>query len=149
MSRRATAWGGLALALLAAGAAPGTDPRFTAQNELLFRRLEAVHHLDEAQLRAVRAIFARSGFVGQGNPAIARHPLDEEQCDARLRDAGVAIARPDFERICGAPYMAPLYDPARQTPEDAPACIDQLEFPDIPCAFPVVWVKAREAAPLC
>jgi formylglycine-generating enzyme required for sulfatase activity len=45
--------------------------------------------------------------------------------------------------------MAPLYDPARQTREDAPACIDQLEFPDVPCALPVVWVKAREAAELC
>ena len=149
MSPRATAWGGLALALLAAGAAPAADPRFTANNELLFRRLEAVHHLDEAQLRAVRALFARSGFLGQGNPALSRHPIDEEHCETRLRDAGVATASPGFERICGAPYMAPLYDPARGTPEDAPACIDQFEFPDIPCAFPVVWVKAREAALLC
>ena len=45
--------------------------------------------------------------------------------------------------------MAPLYDPSRETPEEARACIDQFEFPDIPCAFPVVWVRAREAAQLC
>ena len=45
--------------------------------------------------------------------------------------------------------MAPLYDPSRQRPEDAKACIDQFEFPDIPCAYPVVWVKAREAAEIC
>ena len=29
------------------------------------------------------------------------------------------------------------------------ACIDQFEFPDMPCEYPVVWVKAREAAELC
>jgi formylglycine-generating enzyme required for sulfatase activity len=45
--------------------------------------------------------------------------------------------------------MAPLYDPSTQKPEDATACIDQYEFPDITCAYPVVWVKAREAELLC
>ena len=45
--------------------------------------------------------------------------------------------------------MAPLYDPSKERPEDAPVCIDQFEFPDIPCAYPVVWVKAREAAEIC
>jgi formylglycine-generating enzyme required for sulfatase activity len=45
--------------------------------------------------------------------------------------------------------MAPLYDPRHERPEDARACIDQFEFPDIPCAYPVVWVKAREAAEIC
>jgi hypothetical protein len=29
------------------------------------------------------------------------------------------------------------------------ACIDQFEFPDIPCEYPVVWVKAAEAAQIC
>jgi len=56
---------------------------------------------------------------------------------------------PDFERICGAKFMAPLYDPRSRRPEDAKACIDQFEFPDLPCEYPVVWVKAREAAQIC
>ena len=55
----------------------------------------------------------------------------------------------DFEKICGAKYMAPLYNPATEKAEDARACIDQFEFPDIPCAYPVVWVRAREAALIC
>lgn len=45
--------------------------------------------------------------------------------------------------------MAPLYDPASEEPEDACACIDQFEFPDIPCEYPVVWVRASEAAEIC
>jgi len=45
--------------------------------------------------------------------------------------------------------MAPLYNPATEKASDAKACIDQFEFPDIPCAYPVVWVRAREAALTC
>ena len=43
-------------------------------------------------------------------------------------------------RICRAPYMAPL---------DGQTCIDRLEFPGFPCAYPVVWVRASEAAAIC
>lgn len=42
--------------------------------------------------------------------------------------------------------MAPLYDPATERPEDAKACIDRFGLPNIPCTYPVVWVRAREAA---
>ena len=45
--------------------------------------------------------------------------------------------------------MAPLYNPATEKAEDAGTCIDQFEFPDIPCLYPVVWVRAREAALIC
>ena len=45
--------------------------------------------------------------------------------------------------------MAPLYDPRGERAEDARACIDQYEFPGIPCEYPVVWIRAREAAQVC
>ena len=119
------------------------------QNEILFRQLQSVHKLTDAQMGALRNIFAKSGYLGQGNPAVARHPVTPEQCQAKLKQSSVSYDNPQFEKICGAKYMAPLYDPATQKPEDAKACIDQFEFPDIPCAYPVVWVKAREAAEIC
>jgi formylglycine-generating enzyme required for sulfatase activity len=91
----------------------------------------------------------RSGFIGQGNPAISVHPQTPEQCRA-ARAAAPPRAEPfDAERICGARHMAPLYDPATQRPEQARACIDRYEFPNIPCEYPVVWVRAREAAQVC
>jgi formylglycine-generating enzyme required for sulfatase activity len=34
-------------------------------------------------------------------------------------------------------------------PKTPKVCIDQFEFPDIPTEYPVVWVKAREAAEVC
>ncbi len=138
----------LLLALLIALPAAG-QTAFQQQNEVLFRQLQQVHDLSRAQMQRIREIFARSGFIGQGNPAVARHPMTPEQCRARAPGGGAGYADRQFERICGAKYMAPLYDPRSQRPEDATACIDQFEFPNIPCTYPVTWVRASEAAQIC
>ena len=45
------------------------------QNGALFEQLQRVHGLSDGQMGAIRAIFSRSGYIGQGNPAIARHPV--------------------------------------------------------------------------
>ncbi len=117
------------------------------RNDVLLRQIKQVHRLSAAQISRISKIFAKSGFIGQGNPAITRHAMTEAQCKKRLGGGGSSNGR--FERICGARYMAPLYDPATQRAEDARACIDQYEFPNIPCTYPVVWVKASEAAAIC
>jgi formylglycine-generating enzyme required for sulfatase activity len=75
--------------------------------------------------------------------------VTREQCLARLEQKSINYSNPEFEKICGSKYLAPLYDPATQRPEDAKVCIDQFEFPNIPCTYPVVWVRAREAAEIC
>ena len=136
-------------ALVAVVLAAAAAPTVSEQNAVLLRELQRVHALSEAQMEAIRAIFARSGVIGQGNPAIAQHPLTPEQCRAGLAQRAIRLDNPEFERICGGRFMAPLYDPRSQRPDDARACIDQFEFPDIPCEYPVVWVKAREAAQIC
>ncbi len=122
---------------------------FAEQNELLFRQLQQEHHLSDAQMRNIREIFARSGFIGQGNPAITRHPETEAQCEMKLNKLGISYVNSHFEQVCGANYMAPLYNPKTSSADQAKACIDQFEFPNIPCVYPVVWVKAREAAEIC
>ena len=119
------------------------------QNELLFQQLQQVHALSDAKMRDIRAIFARSNILGQGNPAVTHHPVTPQQCVALLEKQQVQYGNAQFEKICGGKYMAPLFDPKVTTAEDAKACIDQFEFPNIPCAYPVVWVKAREAAQIC
>lgn len=117
-------------------------------NAALFRQLQSVHGLSASEMAAVQKIFAGSRAIGQGNPAITRHPMTPEQCVARIG----GISRYDDarnRRICGDRYMAPLYDPRTERASDATACIDMFEFPNIPCTYPVVWVKAREAAQIC
>jgi formylglycine-generating enzyme required for sulfatase activity len=144
-TRRVFAW--VVLGLLGVLLAQSPTPR--EQNEVLFQQLQRVHGLSDTQMSAIRNIFAKSGYMGQGNPAITRHPVTPEEAQAKLNRMGIDYANPKFEKICGAKYMAPLYHPATQRPEDARFCIDQFEFPDIPTVYPVVWVKAREAAEVC
>ncbi|MCB2149012.1 MAG: hypothetical protein KQI81_21200 [Deltaproteobacteria bacterium] len=137
-------------ALVGLGWTAGVDAQSPkASNDALLARLQQVHGLTEAQMDGVRKVFAESPYIGQGNPAVSRHPVTGQACTDKLRQISIDYENQEFERICGAPYMAPLYDPAHETAADAGACIDQFEFPDIPCEYPVVWVRAREAAQIC
>jgi hypothetical protein len=119
------------------------------QNEALFAQIQSVHGLTDEQMQTIRAIFAKSGYIGQGNPAITEHPATPLVCKEKLSRLKAYYENSEFERICGANYMAPLYNPDREKAENAKVCIDQFEFPDIPCAYPVIWVRAREAAEIC
>ena len=140
---------GLAAALAAFAPAAKAESELQRRNNVLFRQLAAVHGLSPEEIARIEAIFARSGYIGQGNPAITEHPMTPEQCQVGAPAGGAGYANPESERICKAKYMSPLYDPRVEKPENAKACIDQFEFPDVPCAYPVVWVRAVEAAEIC
>ncbi len=45
---------------------------------LLLERVQQVHRLSDAQMHAMRAVFRQSEYIGQGNPAITRHPMSQE-----------------------------------------------------------------------
>jgi hypothetical protein len=124
------------------------EPRTLAeQRRRLFARMRSELALSDAQMAKVEAIFAASWVLGQGNPAITQHPMSRSECRSIQSDAGVVPARVP---ACGAPSMVPIFDPTQgQLAADAPVCIDQFEFPNIPCEYPVVHVTAREAALLC
>jgi formylglycine-generating enzyme required for sulfatase activity len=128
---------------------PASAQASKVDSERLFEELQAAHGLSNDQMESIRRIFHGSGYIGQGNPAITRHPMTPQDCREKLSHLAVQYENGQFEKICGAKYMAPLYDPKTQKAEAAPACIDQFEFPDIPCVYPVVWVRAREAAEIC
>ena len=142
-------WIVAALAFLCSDSAIAADTALAQQNERLFQQLQEIHQLSDGQMQQIRAIFARSGYIGQGNPAISEHAATPQQCEAKIAQQKVGYGNQEFEKICHAKYMAPLYDPKTQLAQDAKACIDQFEFPDIPCSYPVVWVRAREAAEIC
>lgn len=53
-------------------------------------------------------------------------------------------------RDAALPTWCPSTTPAPGRPADgARVCIDQYEFPDVPCEYPVVHATAREAVLLC
>jgi len=52
--------------------------------------------------------------------------------------------------MCGARNMVPIFNRSSgETEAQAKVCIDQYEYPNIPCEYPVVHVSAREAVQLC
>jgi hypothetical protein len=138
-----------ALSIACIAAIARGDSRVAKQNEQMLQQLRQEQGLSDAQIIDIRGILQRSGFATQGNPAITEHPVSPEQCHAELQRKSIDYANPKFEAICHAKYMAPLYNPKTQVAEDAKVCIDQFEFPDIPCAYPLVWTKAKEAAQIC
>ena len=138
--------------LSASGVAHAGSPSATSlaeHNELLFNTMQTTHNLTDHQISAVRELFAKSRYISQGNPAVTRHPATTRECQEKLKKLNVHYENPAFAKTCGDRYMAPLYNPSVEKPEDAAVCIDQFEFPNIPCAYPVVWVRASEAAQLC
>ncbi len=146
--RRSARRGGLLSFLFITVAAAGMSP-FEKQRQELLRDIRTVHGLDESQMEKLAALFAASPFLGQGNPAATVHPMTPEECRSKREKEIDLSEAARFESHCGAKFMMPLYHPSRETPEEGNACIDQFEFPNIPCAYPVVWVRAREAALLC
>jgi hypothetical protein len=136
---------GVGVAAVALGQASPREAEIAA----IVARVTEVHGLSADQSAALSAVFAGSSQMGTGNPALTKHPMTREACQAKLAEQGVTWRNEVNEAICGGPYMAPLYDPATQKPADATACIDVLEFPNVPCEYPVVWVRAAEAERAC
>jgi formylglycine-generating enzyme required for sulfatase activity len=146
----------LAAAVVAlAATAPGAAQTLAERNEIMFRQMQEIRGVSSAEIQRIRQIFANSsnGWIGQGNPAVTQHPMTPEQAAARLggtvEQVRESYRNRQFERICGERYMVPLYDPATQSPSDATVCADMFEWPNIPMVYPVVWVRASEAAQLC
>ncbi len=114
----------------------------------LIEKIAKAHKLDEMKKKSVEAILRSSPSMGQGNLKSTVHPVSREQCLENSQQKNIKFSNPEFENICGAPYMAPIYK-SGANPKEATTCIDQFEFPDIPCEYPVVWTSARNAALTC
>jgi len=143
----------------ASAAAFAPDPEWTAEDDALQDRLEdqraALWHklvkfrgVTPEQVERMRAIVEGERWFGQGNPGPTQHPMTRAECRA-LRARAPRLFPEDRAR-CGARHMVPIYDPGRgQTADDATVCIDQFEFPNLPCEYPTTWVRAQIAHQLC
>ena len=87
----------------------------------------------------------RNAIAGPGN---SWHPASRAACDAKILRTGVVAQNPAFESKCGAKWMAPV--PSRnRDPISAKVCIDQFEFPNLPCEYPVAWTSVSQANRIC
>lgn len=116
------------------------------QREQLLRKLRERLGASEEQLVKVKEIFDKGYRLGQGNPKVTEHPMTRKACREIRASAEVIPA----SEVCGAKHMVALFNPAKgETEKDAKVCIDQFEFPNIPCEYPVTWAQARQAQMLC
>jgi formylglycine-generating enzyme required for sulfatase activity len=117
------------------------------QRAALLRRMTVMLRLSDEQLAALRAIFDKAPYAGQGNPELEQYALTRRQCRERRDEAGVVEQE---DPRCGAPFMSAVWDPgAGETAAQAKLCVDRYEFPGVPCDYPVTWATAREAALMC
>jgi hypothetical protein len=125
-----------------------TIPRtLREQRQRLYRVMASHLDLTGPQLDAVKRVVEGSPYIGQGNPAITQYGMKRSECQARREAAGIKV---EPHPPCDRKNMVPVYDPELgETAADAKICIDQFEFPNIPCEYPVVYASAREAALMC
>lgn len=77
------------------------------------------------------------------------HPVSRAACVKKVLDTGLIKPNEANEKICGARWMAPIPEGKGSGPETAKVCVDQFEFPNIPCEYPVVWASASIANKVC
>ena len=121
-------------------------------------KVAAEHGLSGAQADRLRAVLTRGPLtrnIGTEDPRAlvgpnnSFHPASREQCARKVLATGAIRPNASFERKCGAKWMAPVPDYPGQPLEQARVCIDQFEFPDIPCEFPVAWTTGPTARQIC
>ena len=121
-------------------------PELREQREHLYHALAERLNVDPKTVDVIAGILEQSTVAGTGNPDCSVHPMTPEQCLARR--ATVKLP-PDDALLCDATNMVAVFDPKTQDVNRARLCIDQFEFPNIPCEYPLVWVRASEASQIC
>ncbi|MCE8469421.1 hypothetical protein LZ189_10285, partial [Rhodovulum sulfidophilum] len=82
-------------------ASPAMSQTLSQANAQMLREMQSARGVSTAAIARIEAIFARSTVIGQGNPAITRHAMTREACNARVGGNALAhYADKRFERIC-------------------------------------------------
>lgn len=107
------------------------------QQKYLIDLLSAYESLSEEAKAKLTALVTASEWMSFGNPKIAQPVMTQGECLAKWELSSPAPADPS----CGHPHMVRV--------PGAKICIDQYEFPNVPCEYPLVWTRSSEAAELC
>lgn len=133
---------------------------FAKESIELVEKISKAHKLTPEQTEKVKTILMTGGdnlmsrnvFTEDPNefagPANAMHPATRAECIKKVIDTGLLVQNPEFEKICGAPWMSPLPGPDGDITK-AKSCIDQFEYPNIPCEYPLIWSTIVDAQNIC
>jgi sulfatase modifying factor 1 len=115
------------------------------QREEILRKLRERMGVSEEAIVKLREAFG-TYRSGQGNPKATKHPMTRAECRAIRAKAETFPA----SQVCGEKNMVALYNPSKgEAEKDAKVCIDQFEFPNIACEYPMTWVQAQQTQKIC
>ncbi|MCB9581506.1 MAG: hypothetical protein H6717_31040 [Polyangiaceae bacterium] len=122
------------------------------ERERMYARMRKELGYGDKEIAALREIIGDSRVISEGNPDISEHPMKRSECYRIRKDAGLespkALAElAKKESVCKARYMVPVT--GKPDAGVTPVCIDQYEFPDIPCEYPTVYASAKQASDMC
>lgn len=130
-----------------------TLPLAAGESDAFASKVIKEHGMSGAQAERMRTLLTKTpgltrnigtedpkAFVGPNN---SYHPVSREKCRTQVLDAG-KIKSGDA-RTCGDKNMVALPGPDGTVK----SCIDQFEFPNIACEYPVVWVPSYYAQEIC
>jgi len=133
------------------------EQAFSAESQEFAQRVAAEHcstdacrHRLEQLLRSSRGLTRNIGHEGPSTEGTNNswHPASRATCVNKVLQSGVISENDLNKQMCGARWMVPVPVKGR-SPSTAKVCIDQFEFPNLPCEYPVVWTSASEAQRIC
>ena len=116
------------------------------QKHSLIQKITSIHTYDSKKIRDFSKIYLNSKYLSQGNPKITVHPVSKATCEKKVNGIH-RFNNSQSQAICKDKFMSPL--PGGQAGGESKVCIDQFEFPNIPCEYPVVWVRAKTSHEIC
>ncbi|MBF0255410.1 MAG: hypothetical protein HQL47_02890 [Gammaproteobacteria bacterium] len=129
---------------LAAAESPAFADKVVREHDLSGAQAERLRNLLTKSYGITRNIGSEDPDAFKG-PNNSFHPVTRAQCREQVLDSGKIKASSKNERICQAKWMAPI-----PGADGKPAvCVDQFEFPNIPCEYPLVWVPSQTAHQIC
>lgn len=126
-----------------------------AESQAFADKVIQAHELTGAQADRLQKILTTASGITRNigteddkafrGPNNSYHPVTREQCRKKVLDSGIIKPSKKNEETCKAKWMAPIPDAEGKTS----VCIDQFEFPNIPCEYPLVWVPSHTAQQIC
>lgn len=132
------------LALLALG--PLAEFSVAEDASELLQAMVVEHRLTPEQTIALARELNRHSGIWSIARSVAQNPVSEAQCRAEVLNAGLLPRRTQDEETCGRTYMVPIPDGSGR---QARICVDQFEFPNLPCRYPLTWVRPVDAQRMC
>jgi formylglycine-generating enzyme required for sulfatase activity len=132
-----------------------SNPLYSAESEAFANKVIEAHKLTKEQAKELKRLLTKSHGItrniGTEDPNAYRgpnnsyHPVTRARCREKILDTHIITQSPQNEKLCQAPWMVPVPD----ADGNLKVCVDQFEFPDIPCEYPVVWVPSHTAHQIC